>query len=97
VHVAGSVQEALDTAARSTPDVVISDLSMPDADGHALVQGLGARGRRPSTVAVTAFPASYSRDRSLEAGFDAFLTKPVDPADLCDAVRKVLDAREARG
>ena len=97
MHVAGSVQEALDTAARSTPDVVISDLSMPDADGHALVQGLGARVRRPSTVAVTAFPASYSRDRSLEAGFDAFLTKPVDPADLCDAVRKVLDAREARG
>src|SRR5438128_2506010 len=95
VHVAGSVQEALDTAARATPDVVISDLSMPDADGYALVQGLGARGRRPSTVAVTAFSASYSRDRSLQAGFDVFLTKPVDPADLCDAVRKVLDAREA--
>ena len=94
VHVAGSVQEALDTAARAAPDVVISDLSMPDADGYALVRALGASGRRPSTVAVTAFPASYSRDRSLRAGFDAFLTKPVDPAELCDAVRKVLDSRE---
>jgi len=95
VHVAGSIQEALDTAARATPDVVISDLSMPDADGYALVRALGARGRRPPAVAVTAFPVSYSRDRSLHAGFDAFLTKPVDPAELCDAVRKVIDAREA--
>jgi CheY-like chemotaxis protein len=94
VHVAGSVREALDTAARAAPDVVISDLSMADADGYALVAGLGAQGRRPPTVAVTAFPASYSRDRSLQAGFDAFLTKPVDPDELCDAVRKVLDARE---
>ena len=94
VHVAGSVREALDTAARAAPDVVISDLSMPDADGYALVRALGAGGRRPSTVAVTAFPASYSRDRCLEAGFDAFLTKPVDPAELCDAVRKLLDSRE---
>ena len=49
VHVAGSVREALDTAARAAPDVVISDLSMPDADGYALVRALGPAvdGRRP--------------------------------------------------
>ena len=53
VHVAGSVREALDTAARAAPDVVISDLSMPDAEGYALVRALGASCVTPSASCST--------------------------------------------
>ena len=43
-------------------------------------------------MALTAFTERYSRDQVLAAGFDAFIPKPIDPTDLCRALRQVLHA-----
>lgn len=72
----------------SRPDVVISDIQMPDGDGYELIHRVRAlaveAGRLTPAIAVS---GSESTERCLEAGFDAHLSKPVDPLALVDVVR----------
>jgi CheY-like chemotaxis protein len=89
-----STAEALDRLTAETFDVVVSDLSMPGADGYALIRRLremdaGASARRPA-VALTAHAGPDERRRALEAGFDAYLVKPVDAVDLTGVVARLL-------
>ena len=72
-------------------DVVISDLTMPGEDGYALVRRLRQQvsARHLPAIALTASARSEDRTRSLAAGFDQHLSKPVDPAVL---VRVVAEA-----
>lgn len=70
----------------SIPDLIISDIAMPDADGYALIshiRGLPeeAGGRVPA-IALSAFATEQSRLRAIEAGFDRYATKPFDPDNL---------------
>jgi signal transduction histidine kinase len=82
-HVAGSASEALAAMAREPVDVVVSDIAMPDEDGYSLVSKLrglqGGDGRRLVTVALTGHASESDRDRALEAGFDAHVSKPIEP------------------
>jgi PAS domain S-box-containing protein len=76
---AASVEEALERCARQPPDVVVTDISMPEQDGYALVDRLRAGGaRRPIVVALTGYASPSDRARAVEAGFDAHVSKPVD-------------------
>ena len=72
------------------PDVVISDISMPGDDGHALmrkVRGLPlTRGGRIPAIALTALDTREARVASRDAGFHYHLTKPVDPRKLVEIV-----------
>ena len=75
------------------PDVVVSDLAMPDEDGYWLVREIGevaARaGRRLHAIAVTAYTDRHTMRRAIAAGFHAYLEKPVDPWELCAMVASV--------
>lgn len=86
VHGATSVEGALELARRHAPDVLVSDLSMPGQDGYSLIRRLRARdavrGQQTPAIAVTAYLKAGDRARAMSAGFNMFVHKPVDPAEL---------------
>ena len=90
VAVAASVDEALAALATTRPDVVLCDIAMPGRDGYDLLREAK---RRPGPLAHTAFVALTAhvqepeRRRSLAAGFNVHVPKPVDPAALVEVVR----------
>jgi len=90
VETASRAQEGLAAFCRTRPHVVVSDLVMPGEDGCWLMRRIraevGPRARRPRGIVVTGRAEERERRRCLAAGFDAFLTKPVDPAVLFDVV-----------
>ncbi|OLB96127.1 MAG: hypothetical protein AUH30_13480 [Candidatus Rokubacteria bacterium 13_1_40CM_68_15] len=84
VTAVADVTAALDGLSARKFDVLISDLSMPGRSGFDLIrevrQALPPPASRIPAVAVTALTRPEDRQRALGAGFDAFLTKPVDPS-----------------
>jgi len=92
---AGSTDEALRRADEGAPDVVVSDLAMPARDGYALLRALHARGLARSlvTIALTAHARREDRERALGAGYDAYVTKPVEPAALAALVKELVEKR----
>jgi CheY-like chemotaxis protein len=94
VTTASSAAEALEAFRRDRPQILVTDLAMPYHDGYWLlreVRALAPAAAVPA-VALTAFTERYSRDQVLAAGFDAFIAKPIDPTDLCRALRQILRA-----
>jgi CheY-like chemotaxis protein len=80
VRVAGGGEEALAMAAADPPDVVLTDIRMPQIDGCALARRLSERdGNPPLLVAVTGCASAADRQRTSAAGFHLHLVKPVDP------------------
>jgi signal transduction histidine kinase/CheY-like chemotaxis protein len=100
-----SAADALASFQRASYDVIVSDIEMPDVDGYSLVhQALEIakrRGERLVAVAVTAYSRPEDEARSLAAGFDLHVRKPVDPgalvAAIMDACRPDSGARAAEG
>lgn len=97
-----SVKEALtiiETATDRSPDVLVSDIGMPDEDGYSLIRKLrqfeAQRGGRLPAIALTAYARNDDRQQALLAGFQIHLTKPVDAAELV-AVVASLAGRTAR-
>ena len=86
VATASSVPEALAQLARSRPDLLITDIGMPERDGYDLLRQVRMRspeqGGGLPAVAMTAYARPEDRERALAAGFQEHLPKPVDPADL---------------
>jgi CheY-like chemotaxis protein len=90
VLMAAGVPEALEVLARSVVDVLVSDLAMPGADGYALIEAVRAtRGTAMPAVALTAYAGREVRERAIAAGFTAHATKPVNPEDLVELIRKL--------
>lgn len=73
-----------------TPDIVISDITMPGEDGHALLRKVRSlpltRGGRIPAIALTALDSREARVASRDAGFHYHLTKPVDANKLVEIV-----------
>jgi CheY-like chemotaxis protein len=73
-----------------TPDIVISDITMPGEDGHALLRKVRSlpltRGGKIPAIALTALDSRESRVASRDAGFHYHLTKPVDANKLVEIV-----------
>ena len=97
-----SVKQALtiiETATDRSPDVLVSDIGMPDEDGYSLIRKLrqleAQRGGRLPAIALTAYAGSDDRRQALLAGFQMHLTKPVDAAELV-AVVASLTGRTSR-
>ena len=93
VATAASATEALESFQRDRPQILVTDLAMPYHDGYWLlrqVRALAPGAAAVPAVALTAFTERYSKDQALAAGFDAFIPKPIDPTDLCRALRQVL-------
>ncbi|MBR8058006.1 hybrid sensor histidine kinase/response regulator [Burkholderia dolosa] len=99
VATAQSGRDALAAMERERPDVVLSDLAMPDGDGFWLldrIRHLPDGGARLPVVAVTAHAGSADRSRVMAAGFDAYLCKPVDMPTLASTIVDVSRDDERR-
>jgi signal transduction histidine kinase len=86
---ASSVKAALGLLEASHPQVLVSDLGMPGQDGYDLVREVRGRGlteREMPAIALTAFARSEDEERSLQAGFQVHLSKPVDQGKLVAAI-----------
>ena len=90
VQAVASVGEALATLDRWKADVVVSDIAMPGRDGYSLVRQLRGEGSKVPAIALTAHAGEDDRRRGFEAGYDAYLVKPIDPRDFVVAVRRAL-------
>jgi CheY-like chemotaxis protein len=88
VHTAGDARQALAMLAWWWPDVLVSDIGLPDGDGCAMLEVVRAtpRGRRLPAAAVTGQAKAEDRRRALRAGYRAHLAKPVDPDRLVTVV-----------
>ncbi|HST51014.1 MAG TPA: response regulator [Pyrinomonadaceae bacterium] len=91
VTTALSANEAFEAALRSRFDVVVSDIGMPGMNGYQLAEALRRLPEYAAVplVAVTGFTMYDDRERARASGFDDFLTKPISPADLLDAVKRL--------
>jgi signal transduction histidine kinase/ActR/RegA family two-component response regulator len=90
IRTAGSTSEALAAFRQERPDVVLSDIGMPEQDGYDLVRALRAlpegEGGKTPAAALTAMARAEDRKRALLAGFQAHITKPVDVGELVAVV-----------
>jgi signal transduction histidine kinase/ActR/RegA family two-component response regulator len=90
VEAVASVRGALSAFDGFRPDVLISDIGMPDEDGYALIRQVRARemnrGGKTPAIALTGYVRSEDRGRLLAAGFQLHLRKPVDPSEIVAAV-----------
>lgn len=90
VIAASSSAEAFDEIRRSPPDVLISDIGLPDQDGYSLNRKVRSlrpeRGGRIPALAFTGYAGSEDRQHALKAGFQAQLGKPASAASLAKAV-----------
>jgi CheY-like chemotaxis protein len=84
VDVAFDGEQALTLAPEVRPDLVLLDLGMPRMDGHEVARRMRAApwGGRMKIIALSGFGDNADRERSLEAGCDDHLVKPVSPVDL---------------
>ncbi|MGH8284282.1 MAG: response regulator [Steroidobacteraceae bacterium] len=79
---------AVAAAERFTPDVVLLDIGLPGFDGYEVARRIRElpRGREVRLIAITGWGQDGDERRAWAAGFDAHLTKPVDPAALLSIV-----------
>ena len=96
VRMAGSAAEALSLLDEWSADVVVSDLAMPDQDGYTLIRELRSKQQwqRLPAVAVTAHARPEDRQTALAAGFDRYLSKPLDPHTLLALVEGIVRRAE---
>ena len=90
VHSAGSAHEALALFETVRPDLLLSDIGMPDRDGYQFMQEVRKlapeRGGKTPAIALTAFARSEDRTRAMVAGYQVHLAKPVEPRELLATV-----------
>jgi CheY-like chemotaxis protein len=83
---AASADEALEAIRRDPPDVLVSDIGMPDRDGYQLMRAVralpAAQGGKIPAIALTAFARSEDRTRALIAGYQVHVAKPIEPQEL---------------
>lgn len=76
VLLAATVAEAVECLRTVQPDVIVSDIGMPEKDGHQFIQELRKAGKAIPAIALTAFARPADRDRAIQAGFQEHLPKP---------------------
>jgi PAS domain S-box-containing protein len=89
VSLARNGQEALQLLTESPPDVLVSDIGMPELDGFELIRRARARGCTIPAAALTAFARMEDHATAMQAGFQAYVTKPLDPRELMTAVARL--------
>jgi CheY-like chemotaxis protein len=85
--------DAFETARAEQFDVIVSDIGMPGMNGYELAERLRSLPdyKAVPLIAVTGFAMYDDRERATHAGFDAFLTKPINPSDLINLVKRLND------
>ena len=87
------VVEAVDSLQKAAPDVILTDIGMPDFNGYALIALVRANdkktGQTTPAIALTAYTSPADEETALAAGFQRYMSKPFDPGDLIDAIRSL--------
>ncbi|RUR86868.1 PAS domain S-box protein [Chlorogloeopsis fritschii PCC 9212] len=95
VTVAASAQEALTALVQIQPDVLVTDIGMPNTDGYMLLQQIRALNQEPGkqipAIALTAYAGEYDQKRAIAAGFQIHLPKPVEPDALLEAIASLIE------
>jgi CheY-like chemotaxis protein len=94
VIVANSVEPALALCRQTPPHLVVSDIRLGSSDGFALIEAIRKynqeyRGFTPA-VALTASVSPGDEERAMASGFNAYIHKPFDPADLINTITSLL-------
>jgi hypothetical protein len=97
VAIAASVKEGLAAFASRPPDVLVSDIEMPEEDGFSLIRHIRAlppdRGGDVPAAALTAYASATDRMKVLGAGFNIHVAKPVQPDELAIVVASLAGRR----
>ncbi|HBB30769.1 MAG TPA: hybrid sensor histidine kinase/response regulator [Cyanobacteria bacterium UBA8803] len=97
VTAATSAREGLEVLERLTPDVLVSDIGMPEQDGYTLLHQIRARspeqGGGIPAVALTAYAREEDRQQAISAGFQVHISKPVEPTTLVHVVATLTGRR----
>lgn len=90
---AGDGEQGLEVARRERPDLVVCDIQMPRMNGYEVARAMKADAmlRRIPLIAVTAFAMVGDRGKALDAGFDGYVTKPIDPVTFVTQLEAFLD------
>ena len=91
-------QEALDMVEQSQPDLLLLDIGMPVLDGFAVVRKIRENPSlaRLPVLAVTAYAMRDDRNNVLNAGFDGYLSKPINARELANELERLLRKRNDR-
>lgn len=101
VRMAGSVRQALELWQQAVPDVLISDIGMPEEDGYALVRTIRSmpakKGGGVPAIALSAYTRTEDRIQAISAGFQMHLSKPADALELLTMVHSLAERAVSAG
>ena len=97
VRSVGTAGDAIDAIDEEVPDILVSDIGLPDADGMELVRRVRARAdcTHLPAIALTAYASRQDAAKAIAAGFNAHVAKPVQPSTLGATVARLIAARAA--
>ncbi|HEX8194967.1 MAG TPA: ATP-binding protein [Pyrinomonadaceae bacterium] len=99
VTICSSAGEAFEAVRREKPDLLVSDIGMPNEDGYSLIAKIRSlpesEGGKTPAIALTAFARIEDRIRALSQGFQMFVPKPVEPNELIAAIRSLAGINES--
>ncbi len=94
VIAAESALEALQALAESKPDILVSDIGMPETDGHMLMRQVKAlqlqQDKQILAIALTAYAGEINQQQALQSGFQKHISKPVEPDELVKAIANLI-------
>jgi CheY-like chemotaxis protein len=96
---AASAAQALQILEQSTPDILLSDIGMPEMDGYMLMRQVRAmpydRGGKIRAIALTAYAGEMNQQQAIAVGFQQHISKPVEPETLIQAITSLSAANAA--
>jgi hypothetical protein len=94
VKAVASAHEALEVLSQSKPDILLSNIGMPVMDGYMLLREVRTwsptQGGQIPAIALTAYAGEIDYKQAMAAGFQKHIPKPVDPADLVQAIASLI-------
>jgi len=99
VSIATDGKQAISATQKEEFDLILMDIQMPEMDGFEATAEIRKRekltGRRTPIIALTAHALKEDRERCLSAGMDAYVTKPIRPAELFTVIQNILQPSAA--
>jgi signal transduction histidine kinase len=93
VRAAASMRDALDRIDEFGPDLLLSDIGLPEEDGYALMRAIRSRGREIPAIALTAYTRPEDKQTALAAGYWHHMAKPIDVTELVTTISAVAAMR----
>ncbi len=88
----------LEAIEQKSPELVLMDIQLPGKDGFTLLQEIRKSGSsKVRVIALTAHAMTGDRERALDAGFDGYITKPIDIRSFPEQVQRALSGHQPNG